>query len=160
MVVEKHMTALPIGVSQTCIEGKDIALLAFGSMLQVAREVGDELGATVVNMRFVKPLDEARILELAERHELLVTLEDNAVMGGAGSAINEFLLAQQVTVSVLNLGLPDLFVDHGSREELLADCGLTSDAVLQAVTTRFQNIRLQTEQQSNVLPHAVRIATR
>ncbi len=160
VVVEKHMTALPIGVSQTCIEGKDIALLAFGSMLQVAREVGDELGATVVNMRFVKPLDEARILELAERHELLVTLEDNAVMGGAGSAINEFLLAQQVTVSVLNLGLPDLFVDHGSREELLADCGLTSDAVLQAVTTRFQNIRLQTEQQSNVLPHAVRIATR
>jgi 1-deoxy-D-xylulose-5-phosphate synthase len=160
VAVEKRMTAVPIGVSQICMEGKDIALLAFGSMVQVAQEVGEKLGATVVNMRFVKPLDEERVLELAERHELLVTLEDNAVMGGAGGAVNEFLLAQQVLVSVLNLGLPDLFAEHGSREELLADSGLTPAAVLEAVKSRYQDIRLQTEQQSNVLQRTVRIATR
>ena len=160
VVVEKRMTALPIGISQTRMVGTDIALLAFGSMVQVAQQVGEQLNATVVNMRFVKPLDEDRILELAAHHKLLVTVEDNTVMGGAGSAVNEFLLAQQAVVSVLNLGLPDLFIDHGSREECLADCGLTPDAILQAVTSRYRDIQLQEDGQVNVLQPTVRVATR
>jgi 1-deoxy-D-xylulose-5-phosphate synthase len=91
VVIEREMTALPIGKAKLCREGKDIAILAFGTMLTPALEVGEEIGATVVNMRFVKPLDEALILDLAWTHEWLVTVEENVVAGGAGSAVAETL---------------------------------------------------------------------
>jgi 1-deoxy-D-xylulose-5-phosphate synthase len=97
-----------------------VALLAFGAMVPVAEQVAAELDATVVNMRFVKPLDEEMVLAMAESHGTLVTLEDNALMGGAGSAVGECLAAHRVLMPLLNLGIPDHFIEHGSRNECLA----------------------------------------
>jgi 1-deoxy-D-xylulose-5-phosphate synthase len=102
-------------------------------MLAPALEVGDEFDATVVNMRFVKPLDVAMILELASTHELLVTLEEHVVEGGAGSAVNECLAAHAVGASVLNLGLPDRFVEHGTRDEMLHDAALDREGITAAL---------------------------
>ena len=114
--VESDMQALPLGKAELRRKGSRIALLAFGSLLQPALEAGGAFNATVVNMRFVKPLDEALINELARTHELLITLEENAVTGGAGSAVNEYLAAANLAVRVVNLGLPDAFLGQGSRE--------------------------------------------
>ncbi len=127
--VEREMSALPIGKGEIRRHGKQIAILAFGSMLSPALEAGGRLDATVVNMRFVKPLDEALVLELARDHEVLVTVEENAVMGGAGSAVNECLAAHRCLLPVLNLGLPDRYIEHGSREECLAEAELDAGGI-------------------------------
>ncbi|MBI3775025.1 MAG: 1-deoxy-D-xylulose-5-phosphate synthase [Gammaproteobacteria bacterium] len=127
------MTALPIGKADIRRSGRKIALLTFGSMLTPALEAADSLDATVINMRFVKPLDEHMVLRMATTHDVLVTLEENTVLGGAGSAVNEFLAAQHITAPILNLGLPDRFVAHGKREQLLAECGLTCDGIIAAI---------------------------
>lgn len=111
-------------------EGKDIALLAFGSPTQNALEVAEQLDATVVDMRFVKPIDKNLIVTISQNHQLIVTLEDNVVMGGAGSAVNEVLAECGSQVRVLNLGLPDRHQEHGSREELLEDAGLDNESIL------------------------------
>ncbi|TNF34551.1 MAG: 1-deoxy-D-xylulose-5-phosphate synthase [Gammaproteobacteria bacterium] len=132
-VVATELKSLHIGKGVICREGSKIALLAFGSMLGPALSAGDKLDATVVNMRFVKPLDASLIRELAGKHDLLVTLEENAVMGGAGSAVNEYLQQQLIPVPVLNLGLPDEFIEHGSSDKLLARCGLDADGIIQAI---------------------------
>ncbi len=116
-----------------------VAILAFGAMVQPALEAADILDAAVVDMRFVKPLDHEMILEMANENDLLVTLEDNARLGGAGSAVNEVLLAQHHAVPVLNLGLPDQFVEHGTREELLADCGLDASGVQRSIQKRLRS---------------------
>ena len=131
--VQAEMRALPVGQAQLRRRGRGLAILAFGAMVPVAEEVGDELDATVVNMRFVKPIDEATILAMAEGHDALVTVEDNAVMGGAGSAVNECLAAHGVVVPVLNLGLPDRFIEHGSRDECLAAAGLDRASLAEAI---------------------------
>ena len=115
-----------------------VALLAFGAMVQPTLEAAEMLDAVVADMRFVKPLDTELILELANENDLLVTLEDNARLGGAGSGVNEVLVAQHHTVPVLNLGLPDHFVEHGTREELLAQCGLDTTGILRAVQKRLR----------------------
>ena len=115
-----------------------VAFLAFGCMVQTALEAAEILDAAVADMRFVKPIDETLILELANENDLLVTLEDNARMGGAGSAVNEVLVAQHHVVPVLNLGLPDQFVEHGTREELMAQIGLDATGVLRAVQRRLR----------------------
>ncbi|PWV59129.1 1-deoxy-D-xylulose-5-phosphate synthase [Plasticicumulans acidivorans] len=131
---QEQMSALPIGKAQLRRRGSgDTALLAFGALLGVAEAVGEQLDATVVNMRFVKPLDEALIVELARSHRRLVTLEDNVVAGGAGSAVNECLAAHGIAAHALNLGLPDRFINHGERNELLAECGLDVAGVLAAL---------------------------
>ncbi|MEI8210382.1 MAG: 1-deoxy-D-xylulose-5-phosphate synthase, partial [Methylococcales bacterium] len=122
--VEKAMTALPLGKAEIRHQGKGIAILAWGSMVTPALVVGKQLGATVVNMRFVKPLDEQLLLDLAKSHDVLVTIEENVLSGGAGSAVNNYLQAQRILMPVLNIGLPDSFVEQGTREELLAICGL------------------------------------
>jgi len=122
-----------------------VALLAFGAMVHVALEAAEILDAAVVDMRFVRPLDTGMILEQANETDLLVTLEDNARLGGAGSAVNEVLLAQHHTVPVLNLGLPDQFVEHGTREELLAQCGLDSAGVLRSIQKRLRSKDLDEE---------------
>jgi len=114
-----------------------VAILSFGAMLGVAREAAELLDADVVDMRFVKPLDEAMILDMSNRNDLLVTLEDNAVQGGAGSAVNEVVLAQHDAVRVLNVGLPDSFIEHGSREELLSLAGLDLTGVLNRIRKRL-----------------------
>jgi 1-deoxy-D-xylulose-5-phosphate synthase len=134
VTVAEDMEALPLGKGKVVRSGQSIALLAFGDPLTSAIEAGDTLDATVVNMRFVKPLDTALIEELAAEHELLVTLEDNVVMGGAGSAVNEHLAGLENRPRVLNIGLPDRFLNHGSRGELLADCGLDAAGIVSRVT--------------------------
>ena len=111
-----------------CAAGEKIAILNFGTLLPEAAQAAEALNATLVDMRFVKPLDEQLVLELATSHETLVTLEENAIMGGAGSGVNELLMAKRRPVPVLNLGLPDSFVSQGTREELRADLGLMPPA--------------------------------
>nr|MBV6628634.1 1-deoxy-D-xylulose-5-phosphate synthase [Oceanococcus sp. HetDA_MAG_MS8] len=116
-----------------------VAILSFGSLLEVALQAADMLDADVVDMRFIKPLDEALILDMSNRCDLLVTLEDNAVCGGAGSAVNEVVLSQHDAVRVLNLGLPDQFIEHGEREELLSQAGLDLRGVLNSIRTRLRS---------------------
>jgi 1-deoxy-D-xylulose-5-phosphate synthase len=116
-----------------------VAILAFGAMVQPALEAAEMLDAVVADMRFVKPLDAELILDLANDNDLLVTIEDNARLGGAGSGVNEVLLAQHHAVPVLNLGLPDRFVEHGTREELLAQVGLDTAGILRAIQKRLRS---------------------
>jgi 1-deoxy-D-xylulose-5-phosphate synthase len=138
------LTTLPIGRGEVRRQGAGTALLAFGSLLTPALEAAGELGATVANMRFVKPLDEALVLQLAATHERLFTLEDNVVMGGAGSAVSECLAAHGITTPVHHLGLPDHFVEQGGREEILALCGLDKDGIIRAVLQQAQVLPCQT----------------
>jgi 1-deoxy-D-xylulose-5-phosphate synthase len=128
-VVDNALTALPIGKAEIRHQGSRIALLAWGSMVTPALVVGKQLGATVVNMRFIKPLDEQLLLELAKSHDVFVTVEENVLSGGAGSAVNNYLQAQRILMPVLNIGLPDSFVEQGTREELLAICGLDTQGI-------------------------------
>jgi 1-deoxy-D-xylulose-5-phosphate synthase len=130
VAVEATMTELPIGKAEIKHQGSRIAILAWGSMVTPALNAGKQLNATVVNMRFVKPIDEALILELAKSHDVFVTVEENALAGGAGSAVNDFLQAQRILMPVLNIALPDCFVEQGTREELLAFCGLDAASIL------------------------------
>ncbi len=130
-----QMKKIKIGESQLRRQGKDIAILAFGSMVEVAERVADEIDVTVINMRFIKPIDEKRILELASHYALLVTLEENVIMGGAGSAVNEVLNANRCMVRVLNLGVPDRHIEQGSRKQLLSQCGLDEDGIKNSILT-------------------------
>ncbi len=130
----KALDTLPIGKGEVRRRGSGVALLAFGSMLAPAAEVADKLGATLVNMRFVKPLDHDLVREIAEAHELIVTLEENVVAGGAGSAVNEFLSAEGYSGRTLNLGLPDHFIEHASPAQQLASAGLDVEGIMTAVT--------------------------
>ncbi len=136
-VIETQMKALPIGKAEQLASGKRVAILAFGSMVTPALEVAENIGATVANMRFIKPLDEELVLEMADQHELLVTLEENSIMGGAGSAVNEVLLAAGYNTPVLNLGLPDEFIEHGKPEEQLHEAGLDSAAIEASIKQRL-----------------------
>ena len=140
VAIEPRMRAIPLGTGEIRREGRRIALLAFGSMLQPALEAAEELNATVANMRFVKPLDDALVLQLALSHDLLVTIEENTVQGGAGSAVVESLLQQQVTTAVLQLGLPDRFIEHGDPAQMLVECGLDKAGILTAVNARFKTV--------------------
>ena len=124
---EAALQSLPLGKGEIRRQGSRVAILAFGSMLAPALAAGDKLDATVANMRFVKPLDVELVRTLADSHALIVTVEENALMGGAGSAVAEAMQAAGLNTPVLQLGLPDRFIEHGSPEKLLAECGL--DAV-------------------------------
>ena len=129
VAVQNDLTVLPIGKAEIRHHGSRIAILAWGSMVTPALAVGKELGATVVNMRFIKPLDEDLLLELAKTHDVFVTIEENVLAGGAGSLVNSALQAQRILMPVLNIGLPDSFVEQGTREELLAICGLDAQSI-------------------------------
>jgi 1-deoxy-D-xylulose-5-phosphate synthase len=141
VAVAAAMTALPVGRGEVRRESTRrrgrIALLAFGSMVAPAQAAGETLDATVVNMRFVKPLDAELVVRLAGEHDALVTIEEGVVMGGAGSGVAEALAAAGVTVPVLHLGLPDRFLDHGDPARILADCGLDAAGIVAAVHARF-----------------------
>jgi len=129
----EQLTTLPLGKGEIRRQGHRVALLAFGSMLAPALEAAEGLDATVVNMRFVKPLDEALVLQLADSHDLLVTIEENAVQGGAGSAVSEYLAQAGRVVAMLHLGLPDTYIEHGSPAVQLHECGLDAEGIRQAV---------------------------
>ncbi|HEY8051280.1 MAG TPA: 1-deoxy-D-xylulose-5-phosphate synthase [Steroidobacteraceae bacterium] len=132
--VVAQMSALPVGKGQLRREGKSgLALLAFGALVASAQEIADKLDATLVNMRFVKPLDEDLVLSLAGRHRALVTIEENATQGGAGSAIGELLAAEGVQVPLLQLGIPDRFIEHGSREGCLTAAGLDREGLAASI---------------------------
>jgi 1-deoxy-D-xylulose-5-phosphate synthase len=137
VAVEKEMRALPVGKAEVRREGRRVAILAFGTVLKSALEAGEELDATVVNMRFVKPLDDALVQGLARTHALLVTVEDNVVMGGAGSAVAEAIAAAGQAVPMLHLGLPDRFIDHGDQNQLLALAGLNKDGIIASIRKRL-----------------------
>jgi 1-deoxy-D-xylulose-5-phosphate synthase len=137
------LSTLPIGQAQVRREGRRIALLAFGATVPAAEQVGAELGLTVVNMRFVKPLDRALLLQLAQTHEGFVTIEDNVVAGGAGSGVSELFNAEGVLRPVLHLGLPDAFQHHASREDLLAEAGIDAAGIRAAVRKRWPDIAAQ-----------------
>lgn len=138
--VSKELATLPIGKAELRRSGRGIALLAFGAMVAPCTKVAEALDATLVNMRFVKPLDEALILQLAASHAAFVTVEDNAIAGGAGSAVAEVLQAHGITLPLLQLGLSDRFLDHASRDELLATDGLDAAGIEKSVRQRFANL--------------------
>ncbi|XKH00138.1 1-deoxy-D-xylulose-5-phosphate synthase [Marinobacter nauticus] len=138
--IQQELTVLPLGKGRRVRDGKQVAILNFGTLLHSALEAADGLNATVADMRFVKPLDEALVRELAEEHDLLVTLEENAIAGGAGSAVCEYLNGTDITVPVLQLGLPDRFVDHGKHGELLSECGLDAEGIGQAIVDRLADL--------------------
>ncbi|MCL6326289.1 1-deoxy-D-xylulose-5-phosphate synthase [Pectobacterium polaris] len=128
------LSELPIGKGVVRRQGDTIAILNFGTLLPEAQIAADKLNATLVDMRFVKPLDETLLEELAQSHSTFVTLEENAVMGGAGSGVNEFLMAKRLAVSVLNIGLPDVFIPQGSQEEIRVDLGLDAAGIERRIT--------------------------
>ena len=133
VAIEKTMTELAIGKAEIKQQGSRIALLAWGSMVTPALAAGTQLNATVVNMRFIKPIDEALILELAKSHDVFVTVEENVLAGGAGEAVNAYLQTQKILMPVLNIGLPDAFIEQGTREQLLALCGLDTQGILNQI---------------------------
>ena len=129
VAVEGGFDTLPIGRGVVERRGRDMAILAFGTMVAAARQGAGAVDATLVNMRFIKPLDEALIEEMAATHKLLVTLEENAIMGGAGSAVAEFLHRRGIAVKLVQHGLPDRYIEHGEREQQLADCKLDAQSI-------------------------------
>ena len=135
----KVMNRLPLGRAQTIRTGKRIAILAFGTMVSPSLEAANSLDATVVNMRFVKPLDESLILDMAGSHDMLITVEENTVLGGAGSGVSEILRNKQFTVPMLSLGLPDIHIEHGSANDMLAACGLDAAGIHQAIKQAMQS---------------------
>jgi 1-deoxy-D-xylulose-5-phosphate synthase len=135
--VEAQMQAITIGESRTLRQGKEVAILAFGSMVEPCRGVAERLDATLIDMRFVKPLDHTAILDAAARHPCLVTVEENAVAGGAGSGVNEVLASEGLQTPTLNIGLADNFIQHGTRTECLHLAGLDPEGI-QARIVRFQ----------------------
>jgi 1-deoxy-D-xylulose-5-phosphate synthase len=142
IAIDPALDPLPIGRAEVRRHGRGLVLLAFGCTVTPAETIGAELDASVVNMRFVKPLDEELVLELARTHDALVTLEDNTIAGGAGSAVAELLAARGVDTPMLQLGLPDRFLEHAAREELLAEAGLDANGIRRAILARFpQHVR-------------------
>ena len=138
--IDPTLEPLPIGKGVLTRRGEKVAILCFGTLHQQASKAAEALNATVANMRFVKPLDTQLIAELSASHDLLVTVEENAVMGGAGSAVNEWLLAQGISLPVLNLGLPDIYVEHAKPAEMLAECGLDAAGIEAAIRARLDRL--------------------
>ncbi len=134
------LSTLPIGKGELRLQGTRVALLAFGSTVAAAEQVGRELGLSVVNMRFIKPLDRELVLAMAAQHEGLVTIEDNVVAGGAGSGVGELLNAEGVLRPILHLGLPDSYQHHASREDLLAEAGIDAAGIRAAVLKRWPQL--------------------
>jgi 1-deoxy-D-xylulose-5-phosphate synthase len=135
------LDTLPIGKAEIRRRGHHgLAILSFGTMLEPAAVIAAEIDATLVNMRFVKPLDEALIVELARTHEAFVTIEDNAIAGGAGTGVAECLTAHGITLPMLHLGLPDAYLEHGSREQVLSMAGLDLPQIRAAIRARFPQL--------------------
>jgi 1-deoxy-D-xylulose-5-phosphate synthase len=137
VAINSEMRALAVGKGELRRTGKRVAILAFGTMLAPALAAAEQLDATVVNMRFVKPLDAELVLCLAREHELLVTVEENTVQGGAGSAVAECLLQHGINIPLLQLGLPDRFIEQGEHGRMLADCGLDAKGLIAIIKNKL-----------------------
>ncbi|MDC0641175.1 1-deoxy-D-xylulose-5-phosphate synthase [Porticoccaceae bacterium] len=140
--IEQAMTAVPIGKGIMRRTGAQVAILNFGTTLASAIEAAEHLNASVADMRFVKPIDEALIRQLAADHQLLVTVEENSVAGGAGAAVSEFLAAQGIVMPVLHIGLPDKFIDHGKHHEQLGAVGLDCAGIVHSIEQRLSVLQL------------------
>ena len=138
--IEQQMTALPMGKGVIRRDGSEVAILCFGTLLGNAMQVAEQLGATVADMRFVKPLDEALITELSAAHSLLVTVEENSIHGGAGAAVSEYLAREGIVMPVLHLGLPDCYVDHASHAQQLHAVGLDVEGISTAIARRLETL--------------------
>jgi 1-deoxy-D-xylulose-5-phosphate synthase len=136
--VKPELTGIELGKGEIKRHGKQVAILAFGTMLAPALQAAEELNASVANMRFIKPLDAKLVAQLAASHDLLVTVEEGCVMGGAGSAVAEALAAAGIAKPLLQLGLPDKFIDHGDAQQLLAQCGLDGAGIAKSVRQRLE----------------------
>lgn len=130
----QSLDALPLGKANVIHQGEKLAFLNFGTLLPEVQEAAKQFNATVVDMRFVKPLDESLLLELAANHDAFITIEENAIMGGAGSAVIEYLMSQRRALPVLNIGLPDVFIPQGEQNEIRHDVGLDSEGIVKQVT--------------------------
>jgi len=139
-VIDNGLEPLEIGKGIVRRQGSKVAMLVFGVQLAEALKVAEKIDATVVDMRFVKPLDEALVREMAASHDLLVTIEENAIMGGAGAAVSEYLARENILKSVLHLGLPDSYVEHAKPAQMLAECGLDADGIEASITARLAKI--------------------
>jgi 1-deoxy-D-xylulose-5-phosphate synthase len=137
VAVQKALTALTIGKGEVRRRGQRVAILSFGALLTPCLEAAEKLDATVANMRFVKPLDEELVRELATSHEWLVTVEENTILGGAGGAVLEVLEKNGIQKKVLQLGLPDRFVDHGDPARLLKECGLDAEGIHASIAAKL-----------------------
>jgi 1-deoxy-D-xylulose-5-phosphate synthase len=130
----EEMTALPVGRAQMRREGRSgLAILVFGTLLDPAQKIAERLDATLVNMRFVKPMDEDLVISLAERHRAIITIEENATIGGAGSAVGELLASEGLLIPILQLGIPDRFIEHGSRDSCLVAAGLDAAGLTSSI---------------------------
>jgi 1-deoxy-D-xylulose-5-phosphate synthase len=141
--IQSQMTALPIGKADIVRNGKGVAILAFGSMVAPALKAAEALDATVVNMRFVKPIDAAMIAQMARTHGAIITIEEHVIMGGAGSACVESMVEQGLKIDTLMLGLPDRFIDHGDHQQLLASVGLDGAGIEASIRNRFADALAQ-----------------
>jgi 1-deoxy-D-xylulose-5-phosphate synthase len=130
VIPEQKMTALEIGKSRTIRTGEKVAILNFGILLPYTQEAAEKINATVIDMRFVKPLDTEIINQLAAKHDLFVSIEDGAIMGGAGSAVAEYLMSSKHSSKLLQLGLPDEFIMQGTQQEMYAELGLDAAGIL------------------------------
>ena len=140
MEVSQELKALPFGQAEQTRKGKTVALLVFGTLLATAMDAAEELDASVYNMRFVKPLDSNTIDTAVQQHDLIVTIEDNAIAGGAGSAVAEYLNQQHVGTNLLQIGFPDELINHGEPEQLLADWHLDKSGILQTIEARVKEL--------------------
>lgn len=145
--IQKEFTSMPIGKAQIIRQGKTIAILAFGSMVHAAMAAAEKFDATLVNMRFVKPLDEILLIKIAHESAIIFTVEENTKLGGAGSAINEFYVNRGITCPIVNLGLPDQFIDHGNPNEILARYGLDNEGIIRSLNQNLNNIFISKQEE-------------
>lgn len=144
-----ELCEVPWGKGEIVQRGEEVAILSFGSMLELGRQVADEIDATLVNMRFIKPLDIELVESLAQNHQLLITLEENAVMGGAGGAVMEYLATVSPGVAVVPFGLPDRYIDHGTQQQQLAEANLTAEVVRDTIA------RITADMQGGIKPKII-----
>jgi 1-deoxy-D-xylulose-5-phosphate synthase len=139
--IEPSLTTIAIGKAEIKRHGKKVAILAFGSMLSPSLQAAETLDATVINMRFIKPLDTSIIESVASNHDLIVTVEENTTIGGAGAAVLEAMQAMNIRIPTLTLGLPDKFIEHGVHETMLAECGLNAESIVKTIETKLLTIK-------------------
>ena len=140
--IQKEMKQIPIGKGNTLRDGANVAILNFGTLLHSVFDLSEELDTTLIDMRFVKPLDEALLIDTASKHKLIVTIEENSIAGGAGSAVSEFLNSEGMTIPILQLGLPDIFIDHADPKDQLVSVGLDPKGIKASISNRMKILNI------------------